>query len=122
LMDAKYDSLGETAAADDAIIHTRSDGSAERIEAQGHVTGAKDGATVTAANADVLLNAKSQPQSARLTGGIAYRSDEPLRQARGKANESSIAFDAQGQPSHAVFAGGVDLLERMGASRGVRVS
>jgi lipopolysaccharide export system protein LptA len=120
LTEAKYDSLGETVQADTAVVYTRSDGSVERIEATGHVIGAKDGTTVTASNSNVLLNAKSQPQSAHLTGEIAYQSDEPLRQARGKANESTIAFDAQGQPSHAVLVGGVDLLERIRASQNVR--
>jgi lipopolysaccharide export system protein LptA len=62
----------------------------------------------------VGLNAKSQPQSALLTGGVRYSNDQPLRQMRGEAQEATIAFDTQGtpQPEDAVFNGAVHMIER----------
>jgi lipopolysaccharide export system protein LptA len=120
LTEATYDSPGETVQADGAVIYTRSDGSAERIEAKGNVRGDVNGAKITSANADALLNAKSQPERVHLMGGVGYESDEPVKQARGKANDATIGFDGQGQAKTAVFVGGVDLIERVRASEDVR--
>jgi lipopolysaccharide export system protein LptA len=118
LTHAKYVSLGETVEGDQATLYTRADGSVSRIVAQGNVTAEAPGAKIACAHADVLLNAQSQPISAVLTGGVAYSSDEPLRQRRGNADSAVIAFDKQAkpQPEHAVFTGSVHMMERTRAT------
>ena len=118
LTHAKYVSLGQTVGAEEATLHTRPDSSLARVEAQGNVTMESQGATIVSAHGDVLLNAKSQPESAVLTGGVLYTDDGPLRQARGQAQEADITFDEQAkpQPKHAVFTGSVHMTERTRAT------
>ncbi len=117
---ARYVSQGQTVEAEQATLHTRPDGTLARVEAQGDVTMEANGARVVSERADVLLNATSQPERAVLTGGVKYASDQPLRQGKGEADEATIAFDAQGQAEHAVFAGAVHLSERTRATEAVR--
>ena len=112
----------QTVEAQKATLHTRPDGTLARVEAEGDVTMAANGATVISQRADVRLNARSQPQSALLTGGVKYSGDQPLRQIRGEAQEATIAFDAQAkpQPEDAVFGGAVHLTERTRATQAER--
>jgi lipopolysaccharide export system protein LptA len=118
LTHAQYGTPGRTVDADQATLQRRADGTLARVEAQGNVTIRAQGATTVAQNADVGLNGTSQPRSAVLTGGVQYSLDEPLRQARGQADEATIAFDTQAkpQPEHAVFAGAVHMIERIRAT------
>ena len=122
LTHATYNSLGRTAAADQATLYTRPNGTLARVEAQGNVTLQANGGTVVSHRADIALNAASQPQTALLAGGLVYSSDQPLRQVRGKADEATIGFDAQAkpQPEHAVFTGAVHMIERTRATEAVR--
>ena len=108
----------QTVEAQKATLHTRPDGTLARVEAEGDVTMAANGATVVSERADVILNARSQPQSALLTGGVKYSGDQPLRQLRGEAQEATIAFDAQArpQPEDALFGGAVHMTERTRAA------
>ena len=119
---ARYVSQGQTVETQRATLHTRPDGTLARVEAEGDVTAEANGATEISQRADVQLNAKGQPQSALLTGGVRYASDQPLRQLRGEAQEAQIAFDAQDkpQPNDAVFSGAVHLTERTRATEGAR--
>jgi lipopolysaccharide export system protein LptA len=108
---------GQTAEAQHVVVHLRTDGSAERLEADGEVTltGAS-GESVKAPRGEMTLNAQNQPQSAVMSGGVKYTEEEPLRQARGEANEGRAAFDKKGHPEHVVMTGGVHLQERVRAS------
>jgi lipopolysaccharide export system protein LptA len=114
LTQAKYESQGRTAEAEQATLHTRADGTLSRVEAQGNATAESDGATMVSQGADVMLNAASEPQSALLTGGVKFARDRPLQQVKGQADEAAIAFDGQKkpQPQHAVFTGAVHITER----------
>ena len=99
------------------VVHLRSDGSAERIEAEGEVTltnGA--GGSVVAPRGEVVLNAQNQPVSAVMTGGVKYGSEEPLRQAQGAAAEGKAGFDNKGRLEHLTMTGGVRMQERVRAS------
>jgi lipopolysaccharide export system protein LptA len=120
LTGAKYVSLGETVVADQATLHTRPDGTLERIEAQGNVKSEANGARMVSQRADVSLNEASQPKLAVLTGGVSYALDMPLQQRRGQADAATIAYDAQGRPEHAVFTGSVHLIERVRATEAVK--
>jgi lipopolysaccharide export system protein LptA len=108
---------GQTAEAQHVVVHLRSDGSAERLEAQGDVTltGA-GGDGVKAPRGEMTLNAQNQPQSAVMSGGVKYKADQPLRQAQGEAAEGRVTFDKKGHPEHAVMTGAVHLQERVRAS------
>jgi len=108
---------GQTAEAQHVVVHLRSDGSAERLEAQGDVTltGAA-GDTVKAPRGEMTLNAQNQPQSAVMSGGVKYNADEPLREAQGEAGEGRVAFDKKGHPEYVVMTGAVHLQERVRAS------
>ena len=127
LLQAKYVAIGnaggvgsaegQTAEAQHVVVHLRTDGSAERLEADGDVTltGAA-GESVKAPRGEMTLNAQNQPQSALMSGGLKYKAEEPLRQARGEAGEGRAAFDKKGHPEHVVMSGGVHLQERVRAS------
>ena len=116
LAGARYDSLGQTVEAQRATLHTRPDGTLARVEAQGNVTANANGATVVSQRADAVLNAKSQPESAVLTGGVQYTSNKPLQQHSGQADSATIGFDAKGQAKHAEFIGAVRMTERARAT------
>jgi lipopolysaccharide export system protein LptA len=125
LSQAKYVSVGEdtgrsegqTAEAQHVVVHLRSDGSAERVEAEGDVTltGAA-GESVKAPRGEMTLNVQNQPHSAVMSGGVKYKSEEPLRLAQGEAGEGRAAFDKKGHPEHVVMTGAVRLHERVRAS------
>jgi lipopolysaccharide export system protein LptA len=119
LTNARCDSQEQTVEAQKATLHTRPDGTLARVEAEGDVTMQANGATVISQRADVALNAKSQPQSALLTGGVRYSNEQPLRQMRGEAQEATIAFDTQAkpQPEDAVFGGAAHMIERTRATQ-----
>ncbi|HMF64856.1 MAG TPA: LptA/OstA family protein [Edaphobacter sp.] len=111
------DGGGETAQAQQAIVHMRKDGSAERVEAEGEVTLTEgDGGRIIAQRADAVLNATSGPQLVRLYGGVRYVADEPLRQAKGESAEGLAAFDKAGRLEQVVLTGAVHLNERVRAS------
>jgi lipopolysaccharide export system protein LptA len=112
LTGARGVSLEQTVEAQRATLHTRPDGTLARVEARGNVTREVKGSRLVAQQADVVLNAKSQPLSALLAGGVKYASDLPLLQRSGQADGVSIAFDAQGQAKQAVFTGAVHMNER----------
>src|ERR1017187_7473721 len=122
LTHAQYDSTGRTVNAEQATLQRRADGTLARVEAQGNVTIREQGATTVSQRADVALNGTSQPRSAVLAGGVLYTLVEPLRQARGHADEATIAFDTQAkpQPERAVFTGAVHTIERTRATEAER--
>jgi lipopolysaccharide export system protein LptA len=122
LTKAKYSSETRTAEADQATLFRRPNGTLARVEAEGNVALRENGAAVVSQRADVQLTAASQVQQVLLSGGVLYTDSEPLRQARGQAREATITFDrqAKAQPQHAVFTGGVHMIERTRASENVR--
>ncbi len=99
LTHATYESQGRTAAADQATLYRRPDGTLSRVEAQGNVTGGANGVTVNSQKADVALTAASQPQTAVLTGDVKYSSDKPLSQMKGDANSGDNFVRRKGQAS-----------------------
>lgn len=88
----------ESGSADAATVFFRKDGTTERVDAQGNVRMHNDtGATVEAATARFLLDAKSQPTQADLTGGVTFASVRPAGSTagetmRGSARNATLAF------------------------------
>lgn len=118
LTGARYTTgMGEaarTATADKAVIHQRPDQTLERIEAQGNVTMQAGGGTLTAAKADIGMNAAGHPINALLTGSVRYAAQEVLSERRGEAEQAEIAFDGKASPQaqHAVFTGAAHFVQR----------
>jgi lipopolysaccharide export system protein LptA len=92
---------------DQAIVYFRKDGSAEHIDAQGHIhlkTG--DGQEMTARVAKLLLDQKSQLQRADVSGGINFIStpapaDANAHTMHGNAVEGTVEFGPNGTLHHA---------------------
>ena len=111
----RYSAAGEaaqqTAEARHAVVYTRTDGSVECVEAEGSVKIADGrGGRMESSRAEVLLNERSQPQSARMLGDIFYSDETADRNAFGEAHRSALArFDAQGRLQHVTLDGAVAL-------------
>lgn len=125
LSQAKYLSVGggghaqegKSASGERVVVHLRTDGSAERVEAEGNVTLTNaDGGSVVAPRGEMVLNAQNQPVSAVMSGGVKYGIDDPLRKARGEAVEGRAGFDRKGRLEHVTMTGGVRMDERVRAA------
>lgn len=92
-----------------ATVYFRQDGTAERIDAKGHVRMKTDtGATVTSETAQVLMNPESEPTQAVLNGGVQFAAVQPNQQMRGSAGSGTLLFvsdDDSGETAlrHAAF-------------------
>ena len=101
----------QTSSSDQATVYFRKDGSAEHIDAQGHVdVKTEGGQQLTCRVAKILLDQKSQPERADVRGGVNFlslgaqsASGQParLQQMRGSAAEGTISFASGGVLSHA---------------------
>jgi lipopolysaccharide export system protein LptA len=123
LAQAKYVSVGagqsgatQTAAAQRAVVHLRSDGGVEGLDAEGEVTLEQgDGGRVVAQRANVAVSADGRAQAARLYDGVRYTMDGPLQQANGVSTEGQASFDKKGRPEQVVLTGAVHFNERVRA-------
>src|SRR5215469_11234968 len=105
LTQAKYVAVGGSAhqsgEAQHAVVHTRPDGSVERLEAQGSVTlNDGNGGRTVADRADLLMSPQSKPQAVRMFGGVRYLNESPQRQAQGEAQDAHGVFDRGGRLEH----------------------
>ena len=100
---------GRTGSAASAVLHLRSDGTVEMVEALGGVTLKQDTRTITAASLQAGMNERSQMQHADLAGGVALLDTNPERPTHAVANTAKIACDQAGYPTSAVMDGAVAL-------------
>ena len=120
LEQARYVSVGlrgsQTVAGDHAVVHLTKDGSPEALESQGHVAIAESGrGTMTGDRLEVQMNASGQPRAAHLFGGVRFVSEpQAPTQTQGTASDLRLAFDAKGNPQHAVLTGQVQGQEQAG--------
>ena len=113
--------------ADQAIVYFRKDGSAEHIDAEGHIHLKTDGGQeLTCSLANVLLDAKSQPERANVSGGVNFISTGELppsqkqvvrnqggpQQMHGNAVEGTVSFAAGGVLSHAQARNAVSFVDQ----------
>lgn len=107
----------ETASADQATVWFRKDGSAEKVDAQGHVhLATQSGAAASSQTAHILLNPKSQPTQADLGGGVLFASARDGASMHGSAQEATLVFapvGAQTQLRHAQFRRNVAFVEEV---------
>jgi lipopolysaccharide export system protein LptA len=117
----------EKTTADQAIVYFRKDGSAEHIDAQGHIDLKTDaGQELTCRLAKILLDLKSQPQRADVSGGVNFTSTgeqtSSQKQAgknqggpqrmHGNAVEGTVTFAAGGVLSHAQARNAVSFVDQ----------
>ena len=109
----RYLTAQQQGSAERAVVHLRSDGTAEKLEASGNVVLTRaGGGKVSAPRVDVMLNAASQPQDAMVTGGVQYVLDESTRQAQGSAGGMHMVFDGSGRARTAALQKNVKAHER----------
>ena len=95
LTDDSFQYEAEDGSSDQATVYFRKDGTTEKIDASGHVRMKTDsGATVQAATAVILMDAKSQPSQAEMGGGVQYASAGSNETMRGSAAEGTLLFAA----------------------------
>ena len=110
----------EEGSADAATVYFRQDGTAERIDAKGHVHMKTDtGATVASETAQVLMNPESEPTEAVLNGGVQFAAVQPNQQMHGTAGSGTLSFaseNASGETAlrHAAFRQQVRFTDEIG--------
>jgi lipopolysaccharide export system protein LptA len=113
--------------ADQAIVYFRKDGSAEHIDAQGHIHLKTDaGQELTCSLAKILLDLKSQPQRADVSGGVNFISTGEQsasqkqvgekkggpQQMHGNAVEGTVEFASGGVLKHAQARNAVSFVDQ----------
>jgi lipopolysaccharide export system protein LptA len=99
LIKADAVSEGRHTTADQATISFRPDGSAQHIDARGHVRlVTEDGGEVHASDALIDLDALSHPVVANLSGGVTYHADDGGQTMQGSAVSGTLAFVATPAP------------------------
>ncbi|HTX40457.1 MAG TPA: LptA/OstA family protein [Acidobacteriaceae bacterium] len=110
----------ETGSADQATVWFRKDGTAEKIDAEGHVRMAtQTGATAASQTAEIVMDAKSQPVQAVMGGGVEFASARGNDTMNGSSREATLDFvsyrmasgSTQTQIRHAEFRQAVEFAE-----------
>ncbi|HEY1499619.1 MAG TPA: LptA/OstA family protein [Acidobacteriaceae bacterium] len=93
LVSATLNYEDEEASSDEATVFFRKDGTAEKIDARGHVRMKSDtGANVNAETAQILMDEKSHPTQADLGGGIQFASSQENETMHGSAGNGTLLF------------------------------
>jgi len=93
LVNAALNYETESGRSDEATVYFRKDGTAEKIDAQGHVRMKTDtGANVNAETAQILLDTRSQPTQADLGGGVQFASQRDNATMHGSASNGTLFF------------------------------
>ncbi len=120
----KYKS--EETRSDQAIVYFRPDGSAEHIDAEGHINlKTEGGQELTCRLAKILLDPKSQPQRADVSGGVNFislgsqadkekagKAQGGPHQMHGNAVEGTVLFAPGGILSHAQARNAVSFVDQ----------
>jgi lipopolysaccharide export system protein LptA len=118
LLNPVSDYESQHTSSDQAIVYFRKDGSAEHIDAQGHVhLTTDDGREVTARTAKILLDEHGQPLRADAGGGLFFVSNPKAasrdpHQMHGSAVEGTLQFDDDGLLHHAQIRNAVSLVDQ----------
>jgi lipopolysaccharide export system protein LptA len=113
LLNPVFDYQSEKSSADQAIVYFRKDGTAERIEARGHIHVTNDnGAVVTAESSQIQLDAKSQPVQVDMAGGVNFVSNSETQSMHGNAVEATLTFGEMSMLKHAQFRNAVSFVDQ----------
>ncbi len=86
---------------DQATVDFRKDGTAEKIDAMGHVRMKTDqGTTVNAATAHIFLDTKSQPTRTDLGGGVQFASTRENETMHGSSGSGTLLFAGANAGTH----------------------
>jgi lipopolysaccharide export system protein LptA len=100
LLSSTVDYRDNHGSADHSTVYFRPDGSASRMEAQGHVkVVGPDGQQIVSQAAHVTMNERSQPQRVTLDGGLLCVEDNSQRSLRASAASGILHFNAEQQLS-----------------------
>jgi lipopolysaccharide export system protein LptA len=117
LLNPITDYQAEHTTSNQAIVYFRKDGSAETIDAKGHVhLKTDDGQEMTAQAAKIALDLRSQPERVDASGGLNFVSNpvgnNPFpHQRHGNAVEGTLLFSPGGNLSHAQARNAVSLVD-----------
>lgn len=123
LLNVSTDYQNERSTADEAVVHFRKDGSAESVDAKGNIHLRSDsGQELTSQVGEMQLDQRSQPQSAHLSHGVLFSSEDSIHQMHGTAAEAFIDFAGKSEPRHARLLHAVSFVDQQsglpGDSRG----
>lgn len=94
--DVKY--AGEHSSSEEALVHFRSDGTVEKVDANGHVNMQDDqGRQLHASAVEVLMDARGNTQQATLDGGLIFSADEGPHSIHGDANTGILRLGPDGE-------------------------
>ncbi|MGC2163239.1 MAG: LptA/OstA family protein [Silvibacterium sp.] len=114
LLNPQTEYRSEKGSSDTAIVDFRQDGSAQSINAQGHVrVVTATGAVITASSSLTQLNSKSQPTQADMNGGVNFVSHAPDESMHGIANSGTLTFGANSMLKHAQFRDDVSFIDQV---------
>jgi lipopolysaccharide export system protein LptA len=94
--DVRY--AGEHTTSEEALIYFRKDGTAEKVDANGHVNMQDDeGRQLHASAVEVQMDARGNTQQATLDGGLLFSADEGLHSIHGDANSGILLLGPDGE-------------------------
>lgn len=113
LLTAVADYESERIASDEAIVYFRPDGSAEHVDAKGHVKISGDsGQELKAQTAMVLFDEHSQPVHADIGGGIFFVGTGDIHHMHGDAVEAKIQFGQAATLRHVQLLNAVSFVDQ----------
>ena len=119
LLSPVTDFRNEKSSAKTAVLHFRKDGTTDRIDAEGDVHVATDtGTTMQSQKAVILLDGKSQPTRADMSGGVIFAMKRPGQTMHGVANEGTVNFGSESTITHAQLRNTVSVVEQVNGLRG----
>ena len=114
LLNPRTDYQSQKGSADSAIVAFREDGSAQSIDARGHVhVVTADGAIITATTSTTQLNEKSQPTQTDIGGGVNFVSTSPTESMHGNAISGTLTFGDNSMLKHAQFRDAVSFVDQV---------
>ncbi|MGB9415645.1 MAG: LptA/OstA family protein [Acidobacteriaceae bacterium] len=94
--DVRY--AGEHTTSEEALIYFRKDGTAQKVDANGHVNMQDDeGRQLHASAVEVLMDARGNTQQATLDGGLLFSADEGPHSIHGDANSGILQLGPDGE-------------------------
>lgn len=95
-----------------AILHLRSDGSVERVEANGGVMLDSGARHIAGEHLDVAMTEHNEPTAGKLSGGVKLIDSSPQKPMQGEAAEVRARFYGSGRVQEVTAVNAAHLLER----------
>ncbi len=102
----------ERSTSDQALVTFRADGSAEKIDARGHVHVTGSDRELHSSIAEVTMDEKSQPQLVALNGGVLFSAKDTQRNIQGNANMGVLQIGPSGSLKHLQMRNAVSVVDQ----------